>query len=127
MSDEQPKNGTCRCIEMSRRLRILADTGSITAAILAGLRSGRLTVLMFAALRDLGRELGGEEAALQWLRRQVNTARWPIMVNIGKADGSSDTIVLGPNDWSRDKLRGWAAPHLAALEAEFGPATEMTP
>jgi len=84
-------------------------------------------VLTLAAFVDLADSLSGEEAALLWLRRQVKAAGWPIMVNIGKSDGSSNTIVLGPATWSRDKLRGWASTHLEALGAEFGPVSGMTP
>ena len=108
-------------------LRLLADADGIKAAVVAAILARKPMVLTLAAFLDVAEALEGEEAALLWLRRQVNAAGWPIMVNIGKSDGSSDTIVLGPDSWSRDKLRGWASIHLEALGAEFGPVSGMTP
>lgn len=116
-----PKNGTPRRTEMSRkRLRLLADTGTMATAIQAGLRSGVPMVLTFAALRDLGRELGGPEKAAAWIMEQVKAAGKPLGVNIPTADGGSETVFYAPDGWTQERLAGWVGGMGETLEAEFG-------
>ena len=113
--------------------RIAVDAGAVSpsralamVARASARDDGPLVVVSHRALAELVDELGGYEQAARRLLLLATTVGRPIAVNAPTAHGSQ-TAFIAPKGWSDERLRGWAAGHAEALEAQFGPATVRPP
>ena len=94
---------------------------SATEAVRRATASARLVIVSVRTLTELVQELGTMPAVSRWLEQLATQIGRPIAVNVPTPTGS-ETVVIGPPDWSDERLGGWAAAHHAELEQAFGPA-----
>ena len=106
---------------MSRRLTVQVDPSalSMAASIRAAAQAGPLLVLTTRALRDLAHELGGHDRAADFLLTVAEEIGHPIAVNLERENGSQ-TVFIGPRDWTEERLAGWIGGHHAELVEQFG-------
>ena len=113
---------------MSRRMTVKVDPEAVSMA--ATIRRmapiAPLLVVKTAALRDLAHELGGHDRAADFLLMIAEEIGHPIGVNLEREDGSQ-TVFIGPRDWTEERLAGWVGGHHAELEAQFGAAVPSRP
>lgn len=91
----------------------------------AAYSGGPLVVVTGRAYGELIAELGGDDAAVQYLARVVTGTSRPIAVNLPTGPDTSTTLFVSPKGWSQERLAGWAAGRHQELEAAFGPATVL--
>jgi hypothetical protein len=59
-----------------------------------------------------------------WLIGLVEQHQKPVALNLPKGKDST-TVLLGPREWSQERLTGWTAGMKDDLEAEFGPIGKL--
>ncbi len=108
---------------MSRRMTVTVDPSalSMAASIRAAAQAAPFLCLTTRALRNLAHELGGHEAAADFLLTIGEEIGHPIGVNLERQDGSQ-TVFIAPRDWTEERLAGWIGGHHQELEAQFGAA-----
>ncbi len=104
----------------AERARLLGGRGSMADTMRLGYAAGVPILLTDAARRHLGHDLGGSEAVIPWLLDLVKDGDHPLGINVVEADGSSQTIFLGPRGWTTERLAGHVATMRPMLEREFG-------
>ena len=112
---------------MSGSLHITADPSTVSMArsIRATASVAPLFMLTVRALGELAAELGGMDAAAEFLHELAEANNKPIGVNLPSADGASKSVFIAPRTWTDERLQGWIGGHGAELEAEFGTVTRM--
>lgn len=89
--------------------------------------NGRLLMLvdggMFAALAG---ECGSEQAALYLLSRLTGQEDCPLVLAFSRR-GVTSVSVIGPPSWDREKLGGWYARQIPALQGLFGSPVRQKP
>lgn len=84
-------------------------------------RQGVAIVVGHGLLMALLQRLGTAAAVWPWLLDVANTCQAPIVVNIPTSPHDSHTVTLPPASWDAERVRGYLARRLPALEAEYGP------
>ena len=84
-------------------------------------------VVKQGALADLASELGGYEAATQFLADLAHETGKPIGLNVQTGPDTSSTAFLALRDWTEERLAGWVAAKHEELEREFGAAVLLRP
>jgi hypothetical protein len=81
------------------------------------------TVLVsWGAVCQLGNELGGPGAAMEWLRDLVAGSGRPLAFSAPSCDSACEAHVLTPPGWSEGRALGWVGGLHEDVEAMFGSA-----
>ncbi len=114
---------------MSGSLHITADPSTVSMArsIRATASVAPLFMLTVRALGELAAELGGMDAAAEFLHELAEATNKPIGVNLPAADGASKSVFIAPRTWTDERLQGWIGGHGTELEAEFGEVSRVGP
>ena len=88
---------------------------ALSAAVEQAAATLPLLVVDDALFRGLTTELGTPEAVLTWLAVLATRIGHPVALHLWGM-----TTVLSPPGWTRERLRGWVAPHVEFLQQAFG-------
>jgi hypothetical protein len=108
----------------TRSAHFIVDTLALkpTVVLRTTAEAGASIGLTHRMMRDLAKELGGYEPAIEWLAELATMAGRPVFVNLPSAEGSA-TVALAPKGWSSERLAGYVGGRSAELQAMYGPAT----
>ena len=92
------------------------DPRRAIAGALRKARSAGATVTVNGALFDnLIKACGSLPAARDWLRVQVNTRQWPIVVG-RRVSGGVAVELMTPRGWKPNRVNGWIAVHRREIQ-----------
>ena len=112
---------------MIRRLtmRVVPSAVSMARAIRVAAAGAPMLVLTGRALGDLSRELGGMDAAAEYLLELAEEVGKPVGINVQTGPDTSRTAFIGPRSWSEERLQGCVAAKHEELAAQFGEVTRV--
>lgn len=76
-------------------------------------------------LRSLEREKRGYRKTTRYLVKLAESWQQPIILNAPTGDGNSQSVVIGPRSWDRERLSGWLARNRPQIEEALGPMARM--
>jgi hypothetical protein len=91
----------------------------------AAQESGDSALVLWGAFCQLGRELGGQGAAMSWLRELVATTGRPLAFSTPSCELAAETHIFTPSDWNEERTLGWLGGLHEEVEAVVGPTNVL--